>query len=69
MKKWTKDFIELGFCALILSILLHYAYNLFFIFTQGEVVIYEQNKIILGAEFILDVLAIVYVTYRIIKIW
>jgi len=69
MKKWVEDFLELGFLALLLSILFHYAYNLFLIFTHEEITIYEPNKIIVGVEFFLDIVAIVYVTYRIIKKW
>jgi len=69
MKKWVKSFLELGFLALLLSILIHYAYNLFLIFTRGEIVIYEPNRMILGVEFFLDIIAMVYVTYKIVKIW
>jgi hypothetical protein len=69
MKKWIKDFIEMGFLAILLAILIHYAYNLLFIFLKGEVVIYETSKTILIIEFFLDILAMAYITYKIIKMW
>ncbi len=69
MEKWIKDFFELGFLAILLAILLHYAYNLFLIFINGEVVIYESSKTIIIIEFFLDILAMFYIAYKIIKMW
>jgi hypothetical protein len=68
IKKWIKIFVELSFLAIILSVLIHYAGNIIFIFYEGEVVIFETDKTILSLEFFFDILAITYVTYRIIKI-
>lgn len=66
-KKWVKLFLELGFLAILLAVLIHYAGNIILIYNYEEVVIYEPNKIILGIEFSLDMIAIVYVAYRVIK--
>lgn len=66
-KKWVKTFSELGFLAILLSVLIHYAGNIILLFTYEEVVIYEPSKMILGVEFFFDIIAMIYVTYRIVK--
>jgi len=67
-KNWTRVFLELGLLAILLAILIHYAGNIILIYNYEEVVIYEPNKIILTLEFSLDIIVMIYVIYRLVKI-
>jgi len=67
MKKWIKVSLELILLAILLAILIHYAGNIILIYAKEEVIIYEPNKIILGLEFSLDMVVMIYVIYMIVK--
>ena len=68
-KKGGREIFTMFLFSLILSILIHHAYNLSLIYLYEEIVVSEPNKVILLVEMFLVIIAIIYVLHRITKFW